>query len=321
MWHALDVRVLVILLLLIGTAAPAAAAERLPVRVDGLGVVVRAEAGMDDLAAHVAATAPRVFERIYLDLEGLPRPQTIEIRLVKASSSLQAVAPEGARVPEWAIGVAFPRVGVIAVATRRGSESISVDNTLAHELAHLALGAALGGRAPRWLDEGFAYLHSSDWSFARTQTLTGMAWTGNRYRLFELDRTFPPGENEAGRAYAQAYDFVAFLAKRGRYADREDDGNRYPFREFLAGIAARNGVQNAAIDAFGVGLDDLEAEWWNSVRQRYMWAFVGLFTLFVWVVGAALLVLGYVRRRRQNARRLAQMAIEEAGMPDPDPMS
>jgi hypothetical protein len=61
---------------------------------------------------------------------------------------------------------------VVVVAAHRDGRLIDVDNVVAHELAHIALGAALRGRAPRWLNEGLAYLHSSDFSMARARTLS-----------------------------------------------------------------------------------------------------------------------------------------------------
>lgn len=294
------------------------AALTLPVQVSGDGFTVRAEAGMEEVAAGIAEQVPADLDAIYADLSGLPRPETIEIRLVKQAASLQAAAPEGSLVPEWAAGVAFPTRGIVIVAMRRDANDLAFRNTTTHELAHMALGAALRGHAPRWLDEGFAYLHSSDFSWARTRTLAGMAWTGNRYFLYELEHRFPPGENAAGRAYAQAYDFVAYLAKRGRYADEDDDGNREPFRQFLVRISDGRGLDNASIRAFGVPMEQLEREWWESVRTKYLWSLVGMFTLFVWFVGAILLMLAWWTRRRQNKRRLAQWALDEAGLPDED---
>ena len=288
------------------------AALSLPVQVQGDGFVVRAELGMDSLAQRVAGEVPGALAAIYEDLPDMRRREVIEIRLVKESASLQGAAPGGAGVPEWAAGVAFPRAGIIAVAARRGANPIDVSSTVTHELAHMALGAALDGRAPRWLDEGFAYLHSSDYSWARTRTLTGLAWSGDRYFFFELEDRFPPGENQAGRAYAQAYDFVSYLAKRGRYADDKDDGDREPFRRFLHELAIGRTLDGAALESYGVSFKTLEDEWWTRVRERYLWSLVGMFTLFVWVVGAILLTIGYWRKRRLSRRKLAEWDEEDA---------
>lgn len=283
----------------------------LPVEIQGRGVLVRAEAGLEDLAREVARSAPDTLEAIRSDLSDLPRPPRVEIRLVKDAAQLAAAAPPGRGAPTWARGVAYPDLGVVTVAHRRGSELYPVESIVAHELAHLALGAATSGRAPRWLDEGFAYLHSSDWSLGRVQTLTGMAWSGDVIPLGELDRHFPARESEVDRAYAQSYDLVAFLARRGSHADRDDDGNRWPFQHFIAQIADGVPPAQAARAAYGATLPQLFDEWIGSLRDRYLTLPAGLVGLAVWVLGAVLLVLGYRRRRRQARETLARWEAEE----------
>ena len=291
-------------------APTTAAAVNLPVSVRGEGVIVRAERGLDSLAADIAERAPRTLAAIAADLDGLPRPALVEIRVVVDTSEIAAVAPHP-NIPEWAVGVAFARQGIVIVAVRRGGEMLDVLDTVDHELAHMALGAALGGRAPRWLDEGFAYVHSSDWSFARFRTLVGMAWSGNTIPLSELSRSFPAAEQSAHRAYAQSYDFVAFLAKRGRYPDPDDDGDRYPFRQFLAEVASGKSTSEAALEAFGTRLSDLYDEWRRQLRSRYLMVPAELFGLGVWCFGALLLIIAYIRRRVQNRATLARWDEED----------
>lgn len=302
-------------------AAPAtAAAVELPVVERGEGVVVRAARGLDAVAADIAERAPRTLASIAADLEGLPRPALVEIRVVVDTADIASVSPHPG-VPPWAVGVAFSDAGVVVVAVRRGSEMLDVLGTVDHELAHMALGAALDGRAPRWLNEGFAYLHSSDWSFARFRTLVGMAWTGNTISLPELDRSFPRAEQAAHRAYAQSYDFVAFLARRGRYPDHDDDGNRYPFRKFLAQVAAGKSTSAAALEAYSATLSDLYDEWRRNLRSRYLMLPAELFGLAVWIFGAFLLIVAYIRRRLKNKRTLAQWEEDEeawAAAPEAD---
>src|SRR5690606_6664589 len=177
---------------------------------------------------------PATFARLTEDLTGLPVPGRVELRLVRDTTDLPRAAPPGGSAPPWADGVAWPDLGVMAVAGRRGSQPLDVQSTIDHELAHLTLRTALGGRAPRWLDEGFAYLHASEWSPGRTAALTALAWNGQPIGLTELERRFRGAEDEAARAYTQAYDLVAFLSRRGRYPDAADDGDRWPFPAFLA---------------------------------------------------------------------------------------
>ncbi len=305
---------LALTLAVLGFAAVDAHASNmaLPVVIRGDGVVVRAEAGLGKLAAKVAKRSAATLAGIYEDLEGLPRPRNIEIRLVVRAADMSRAAPAGLGAPLWASGVAYPRHGIVVVATRSGPSSINVSSTVAHELAHMALGAAFGSHdPPRWLHEGFAYLHSSDWSFSRQRTLTGMAWSGSVIPLSELDRSFPAREQQTHRAYAQSYDFVVFLARRGRYKDRHDDGDKWAFRVFLREMAGGLDSWAAARRAYDANIDELYGEWYTALRERYLVLPAGLFALGIWVVGAILLVLGYRRRRKQNRARLAVWEREE----------
>ncbi|HKE16593.1 MAG TPA: hypothetical protein VKB80_17090 [Kofleriaceae bacterium] len=304
------------LLLAARPQASAAQSLPLPVAIQRGGVMVRAEAGMDGTAARVAARARASLAAIAEDLPGLAVPRRVEIRLVKRAEDLARAAPPGRGAPPWAIGVAFPDQGIVVAAFRRGPMPADLDSVVTHELAHLALGAALGPLAPRWLHEGFAYLHSSDFSLDRTQTLTGMAWTGHVIPLADLDRSFPAAEDAAARAYAESYDLVSFLAHRGRYTSAEDDGNRWPFRDFLASVARGVPIDDAARSAYAAGIEDLFGEWHESLRQRYMALPAGMLGLAIWCMAALLLVLAFLRKRRQGRATMERWAVEEAGMPE-----
>jgi len=309
--------VLVALGLLVQMPEATARELALPVEVSTPTIVVRAERGLERDARRIAEEAPEMLEKIAADLPELPVPKRVELRLVRDAADLASVAPEGRGAPSYAVGVAYPGTNIVAVARRRGSEPVDVDRTVAHELAHMALDAAFAPHSPpRWLNEGFAYLHSADLSLARAQTMTGMAWTGNVIPLGELDASFPDREQEAHRAYAESYDLVSFLALRGRFADREDDGDRWPFRDFLAAMARGATVDEAARAHFGAPMSLLFEEWYASMRERYMLAPVGLFGLLVWAIGGVLLILAYLRKRSQARRTLRRWAAEDESAMD-----
>jgi hypothetical protein len=275
-------------------------------------VTVFAERGLEDEAADLAESAESTLARIAGDLRGLPAPSAIEVRLVREARDLAAVAPAGRGAPPWAIGVAYPDLGVVSVALRREARFADPAPTLKHELAHIALGVALGPRAPRWLHEGFAYQHAGEWSYERAETLAGMAWFGSTIPLDQLDATFPREELPAHRAYAQSYDFVGYLSRRGRWEDKEDDGDRWAFRHFLREIAGGTEVDVAARRAFGKPLRELFEEWRVDLDRRYMLMPIGLFGLALWVLCALLLVIAFIRKRRDSRRRIAQWDLEEA---------
>lgn len=291
-------------------AWPAHAARLEPAAQAGR-ITVLAEPGLEPVAQELAASAERELGRIAQDLLDLPAPRAIEVRLVRDAADLAAVAPAGRGAPAWAVGVAYPDLGVISVAMRRGAALADPQTTLRHELAHIALGVALGDRAPHWLHEGFAYQHSAEWSWERAETLAGMAWFHSFIPLDELDHTFPREEMPAHRAYAESYDFVGFLSRRGRWEDPSDDGDRWPFRRFLRDVGQGSTLDAAALRAFGKPLHELFDEWRSDLGNRYMVAPVGLFGLLLWVLCAMLLGLAWWRRRRQNRRRLAQWDAED----------
>lgn len=274
-------------------------------------IIVFAEPALRRRAIELASQADRYLAQIAEDLPGLAQPALIEVRFVDDASHLNRVAPQGRGAPSYAIGVAYPDLGIISVAMRRGGNYSNPAETLRHELAHLALGAALGPKVPRWLHEGFAYQHSAEWTWARTETLAGMAWGGTIVGLAELEAGFPSQELPASRAYAQSYDFVGYLSRRGRWEDKTDDGDRWAFRRFLVNLATNHDLDAAAVKAFGRPMHELFDEWRADLRTRYMLIPAGMFASLLWIVGALLLSIGWYRRRRQNLRRIAMWDEEE----------
>ena len=304
--------VLAIWLALLAMVATADARPRLEFAARQGRVTVFTEDGLENLGKQMAARADLTLERISADLVGLPTPELIEVRVVRDTKDLAAVAPADRGAPAWAIGVAYPDLGIISIATHRNGAPTDPIATLRHELAHVALGAALGPRAPHWLHEGFAYQHSGEWSRERYETLAGMAWIGSIIPIEELDRSFPREELPAHRAYAESYDFVGYLARRGRWEDTDDDGNRWPFRRFLGEISRGATVDEAAVRSFGRPIKLLFEEWRHDLSKRYMLAPLGLLGLAMWIAVAFLLAFAWWRRKRQNRRRIAQWDLEDA---------
>jgi hypothetical protein len=274
-------------------------------------IVVRAQAGLATLAERLASRADGDLARIAADLPGLAVPARVELRVVHDAADMAKAAPPGRGAPLWAEGVAYPDLGVLVLATRRGGTPIDTVHVSSHELAHLALGAAVGDHAPRWLHEGFAWQHSPDMGMDRTETLAGMAWLGTVIPLDELDRSFPAEHMAVARAYAESYDFVSFLARRGRWDDAADDGDRWPFRRFLRYLAETDDVDDAAVRAYGRPMRTLFAEWRTDLRGRYLYYPAALLAGALWIVAALLLVLAYLRRRRQARRRIGEWGEQE----------
>jgi hypothetical protein len=139
-----------------------------------------------------------------------------------------------------------------------------------------------------------------------------MAWFGSIIPINQLDAAFPAEELPAHRAYAESYDFVGYLSRRGRWEDASDDGDRWPFRRFLGAIGRGSDVDAAASQAFGRPLRELFDEWRSDLGNRYMLMPIGLLGLALWVLVAVLLMLAWWRRRRINRARVAQWDLEDA---------
>jgi hypothetical protein len=308
-------RALVILLLVLAMTQGASATTLVPLSSTGR-IELYYEPGLESDARRLRDVAEEALARISDDLVDLNVPRSVRVQLVRDSSSLASVAPGGRGAPAWAIGMAYPDLGVVSVAMRRGATINDPVQTLRHELAHIALGTALGPRAPHWLHEGFASQHSMEWSWDRTETLAGMAWFGGIVALEELDRSFPKEENPAHRAYAQSYDFVGFLSRRGRWDDTADDGDRWPFRRFLTAVGNGTDIDVAAKKAYGKPLAELFDEWRTDLSKRYLLAPIGLLGLAVWVLCAVLLALAWARKKRINRRRLGEWEREERDRDD-----
>jgi hypothetical protein len=308
----------VVLAVVVAVAAPRADAQATlgPTPTSTARIEVTGAPGLESTARKLEAAAGAELERISADLVDLPAPQAIHVHLVRDAKDLAGVAPPGRSPPPWAIGVAYPDLGVIDVAMRRGSQIVDPLMTLRHELGHIALGAALGDRAPHWLHEGFAYQHSAEWSWDRSETLAGMVWFGGVIPLDELDRSFPAEESPANRAYAESYDFVGYLSRRGRWEDTADDGDRWPFRNFLTAVGHGADLDTAAIHAFGRPIHTLFEEWREGLTKRYLTAPIGLLGLAVWILCAVLLTFAWWRRRRVNHRRIAQWERDERARDD-----
>ena len=109
-------RVIVLVLALLAGPAGAVPLEYLP----GKGrIAVSYEPGLESVAESLRDNAESALAQISADLVDLPVPRHVRIQVVRDAAALASVAPEGRGAPPWAIGVAYPDLGVISVARCR----------------------------------------------------------------------------------------------------------------------------------------------------------------------------------------------------------
>jgi hypothetical protein len=114
----------------------------------------------------------------------------------------------------------------------------------------------------------------------------------------ELHQSLGHDHQRASQSYQQSYDLVRFL--RGR-------GDAVSFRRFIRKLAEGVKFETAMQEIYQVSPQELETAWqrkWNLERVLIPMMTSGL---FLWVIAAILLVLGYFRKRRERRAAIAAM--------------
>jgi len=239
-------------------------------------------------------------------LLGEPVLGKVTTRLGRTAGEMELLAPPGARLPKYAAGVAFSEQGLILLtdSPRHPGEQHDLGQAFRHELAHVALHEAVGReRIPRWFNEGFAVHTSGEAETARIQALWTATVADTLIPLARLGDSFPAGDTEASVAYAQSADLVRFLLK----GDQE-----HRFTDLLQRLQAGQSFEHAISDAYGTTTFALERDWRRDLAKRYTFWPVLFGGSLVWVLGLALLIWGYVKRKQRARQKMLVWAREEA---------
>ena len=230
-----------------------------------------------------------------------------QIHVVRDINELLSQLAPGARAPRWAQAVALPSQRLIVLRV----PDPGIVATLTHELSHLAVHEAAGGRhVPRWFLEGFAMLQAEEWGIERSVTIGQAALFDNTVAFDTLDREFPPHWLSAGLAYAQSFHFVRRLV---------DQYGVQPIHRWLALVAAGQEWHGAFREAFGTDPATEFRAWRDSVRVWYAWIPAVVSVTTFWGGLSILVIWAYRRVRRRSRRRLAAMAARERELYPPDP--
>ncbi|HVY60732.1 MAG TPA: hypothetical protein VHF22_03725 [Planctomycetota bacterium] len=234
---------------------------------------------------------------------GVAVPEPVDVVLAESDPAFdREFAARGGRgaAPAWALAVAIPDAASIVVRTTRLEAFTDNDLrlTLAHELAHLALGT-ISPSLPRWLDEGLAeWASGRRLASAERTTLERLARSGTLATLEELEAGFPLHADEAHVAYVESLAFVEALA-----AGAGPDS----IPRFLRALAGGTPFARAFERAFDAPLRGVEIAWRADLASRYsiardLYERGSLYTLL-----ALLLVVAFARYRRKRAALLSAM--------------
>ncbi|MEC9071139.1 MAG: peptidase MA family metallohydrolase, partial [Myxococcota bacterium] len=135
----------------------------------------------------------------------------IDVYLARDPAAFSAAFPEGSRMSEWAVGVAFIRHNRI-VLRAHGSALFSLRETFDHEVSHILVHGLVGdGDLPRWLSEGLAIWQAGESVVQRLASAQRATLSDSLMPLQSLDDRFPAAGGGVSLAYAEAALFVRWL--------------------------------------------------------------------------------------------------------------
>jgi hypothetical protein len=238
---------------------------------------------------------------------GQPVLRDVHVRIARTPGEMTTLAPEGAPYPKYASGVAYSEIGLVLLTLTPLAPSAlhDVAEVFRHELAHLALGDAIGEthHVPHWFNEGLAVHLSGESSLVRMKTLSTATLAGRLIALPRLDAGFASDAIAAELAYAEAADVVRFLL-------RQEDRERFP--ALIARLREGEAFPLSLRDAYGLDLPTLEQEWREEVAKRYSFWPVFFSGSLVWSGVLVLFLLGWRRRKQRSRETLERWAREEA---------
>jgi Peptidase MA superfamily len=281
----------------LGIAGPGQAADAR----DGAAPALQVEAP-PALARQAAAV--RVLERgdwgPLLRLVGIRSPGP-PIRVV--------LAPEGSRlaanVASWVSGYAVPELDTVVLFPGRvpSYPDGNLEALLHHEIAHMLLARAAGGRAvPRWFNEGVATVAAREWGIGDGARVL-MATIGRGPRsLPELNAGFSGDGAAAARSYALSAALVRYLLQQ-----RGDD----VVRAVLAGVSRGADFDDAFAAAAGESVGAFARGYFRREALWTRWVPFVTSSTALWMAITALALLAIKRRRERDALLRDGWALEE----------
>jgi hypothetical protein len=271
----------------------------------------------EDEVRSLRGAQAQTWRRIVAEL-GAQVPATLDIRVAVAPDQMRALVPANTPLPGYADGIAFPEAGLVLLTLTEPDTFLRPDlqAVLTHELSHVALYRSIHGAAvPRWFSEGVAVQQAQESSLNRIRTLWEGTLRGGLLSLDALSTSFPSQRSDVDLAYAESADFVGFMLSGG--------DERARFRTLLRELAQAKPFPDAVQTAYHVPVGYMEREWRATLTQRFgRWPVLFMGLTSIWVLGAVLLVIGYIRARSRHRSTIQRWAIEEApvvSVPPPTP--
>lgn len=225
----------------------------------------------------------------------------VHLRLVTSEEEFARLA--GSLGRSNVSGVAQSDRGLIILKSPRlRSVTDDFNGTVRHELVHILLFRNADTRKlPRWLNEGTAMMLANEYRWQSMLHVARMVLSNSLEPIGQLDRAFgAPGHEIAfGNAYAQGLSMTQHL---------RDTIGEASFWEVVRGTREMSFPESLEHHG-GLSYD----EFWKSYKNS-LWMITLVGTLVsgsLFGPAAVLLVIGYVRLRRKNRRKIREWEAEE----------
>ncbi len=262
------------------------------------------------VVAYAAGDSLRAVRTLsYLDaqgaLPGLPPGYPTSATVYLAPSEEVFDSLTGGVIPEWSVGVAIPRAGVIVIPAFASDRTRGWDErrVLRHEWAHLGLSQFLQSvRIPRWFNEGYAEWASGGWNSTEGWRLRVAFATGRATALDSISLSWPRDRAAAELAYMLSATAVEYLVRAS--------GER-ALEIFLSAWRESGSFDGALRSVYGVTRGQFEEDWQEYVKGRYGWFLVLTHSLLFWLALTLVLLLLIWIRRGRNRLAMARLRATE----------
>lgn len=255
----------------------------------------------NDIITNAEPMRKRMVSEIGIDPEGITR-----VFIARNFDDFHKLQPGGPPLPQWVAGVAYPYANLILL-RQAGSQGqpINLLQTFQHELSHIVLRRVVQDRKalPKWFVEGLAQYQAREMDLERGLRLAKALVSGRLIPLGDLIYRFPRHTMDIHLAYDESFAFVNFLI--GEFGIET-------FQKFIKKLGKGEDFVDAMEDSYNLTLVDLEQKWISDLKMGYNW--IPLLTSggTIWTLASILIIIGYLKRRKDKKARMAKWEAEEA---------
>ena len=226
--------------------------------------------------------------------------QKITVRVLPESTSFRKAQP-GAHI-DWAAGIAYYKRDLVLLRLNDGL-ILNLEETLEHEVSHIALLNAVPRRPPQWFVEGLAILQARQDLLSRFEAAAGAAIHGNLVSLADLRKGFPKSASGRRLAYAQSGLFMHYL--------QAELGGPAGLREVISRMVEGASLHKAVREVSGREIEDIESDWQDTLAGLRPWIMALRDSWWVWTFMVLLFLAAVVVKTRRTRARKRRMAEED----------